>query len=206
MKNKIIYIWDYYKFRIVFSLLGIFFLISCIVRIIHPHKTDLYIGFVNVSIGTDLRNALIQNSDMEIKTYENLLLSDTPTPENSSYIIASQTKILATINAEQLDIVILDENSFGAFAQNGYLIDIDKYFDTNCPELKDKLKDYYVKNIDLSDENHPQEYIAGIDLSSNTLIKNAEFSGKVYLGIIKNTKRYDNINEFLSNTYSSNNE
>ena len=197
LKNKITYIWDYYKLRIVFIIIGIIFVVTMVYKFTHKATKDLYIGFVNVTVGDNLKYYLLENTSLYIQSYENLLLDQT-SANNVEYTIASQTKILAAIETNQLDLVILDEDSMGAFSQNGYLIDIKKYVATQCPSLNDSFNDYYVKNIDLSDETNPIEFYSAIDLSFNKKIVEAGFSEKVYLAIIKNTNHKKSINSYLS--------
>lgn len=197
MKSKLTYIWDYYRYRIAFVIIGIVFVISITYRISHNTDKDIYIGFVNVIIGDELKTYMLENSPLAIQSYENLLLQDA-SGDNLQYTIASQTKILASIESHQLDIVILDEDSWAAFSQNGYLLDIKKYIETNCPALDESLSDYYEMNIDLSDEENPKEYYSGINLNFNDKIREAGFQGKVYFAIIKNTSRYESINKYIS--------
>lgn len=198
MKRKLIYIWDYYRFHIAFAIIGILVAITSIYKATHQIEPDLYVGFVNVTMGNDIRNYLIEEPTLEIGAYENLLLSDPSTGKNLEYTVASQTKILASIEAKQLDLVILDEDSFGAFSQNGYLLDIRDYVNNNCPSISSELEEYYVKNVDLTDESNPIEYYSGINLNANPKVKDAAFNGNIYLAIIKNTTRNDAVNKYLN--------
>lgn len=197
MKNKLIYIWDYYRFKIAFAIIGIVILVSIINSVANNTEKDLYIGFVNVSMGSDLKKYLLEDTALEIASYEDLLLADTSTGQNIEYSLASQVKILGSIEAKQLDIVILDEDSFGAFAQNGYLLDIKDYIDSNCPSIKNELEEHYVKNVDLTNEENPVELNFGINLISNPKVNDAAFNGNIYLAIIKNTERNEAINKYL---------
>lgn len=201
MKNKIIYIWDYYRLKIAFAIIGIAITISIINSVTHNTEKDLYIGFVNVTMGTDLRNYLIESTSLEISAYEDLLLADTSTSGNIEYTLASQAKILGAIETNKLDLVILDEDSFAAFSQNGYLWDIKDYINSNCPSIAGELEECYEKNIDLTDESNPVEYYSGINLNSNQTVKDAAFNGNIYLAIIKNTERIDSINQYLLYLY-----
>lgn len=204
MKNKLIYIWDYYRVQIAFAIILIAVATSVIYKASHSVETDLYIGFVNVTMGNDLRSYLIEDPSLEIRPYENLLLADTSTGKNLEYTIASQTKILASIEAKQLDFVILDEDGFGALSQNGYLLDIKDYINSNCPAISNELEEYYVKNVDLTDESNPVEYYSGINLNCNQRVKDAAFNGNIYLGIIKNTPRNSTVNDYLLYLFGDN--
>lgn len=204
MKNKLIYIWDYYRVQIAFAIILVAVAISVIYKASHSIETDLYIGFVNVTMGNDLRSYLIEDPSLEIRPYENLLLADTSTGKNLEYTIASQTKILASIETKQLDFVILDEDGFGALSQNGYLLDIKDYINSNCPAISNELEEYYVKNVDLTDESNPVEYYSGINLNCNQQVKDAAFNSNIYLGIIKNTPRNSTVNDYLLYLFGDN--
>ena len=60
-------------------------------------------------------------SKEELKLYTGLYLTDDPDDPNHEYTYASRIKIIASIDDEQLDIVLMNKRAFDAFSQNGYL-------------------------------------------------------------------------------------
>lgn len=194
MKKKLIYIWDYYKFVIALLICLIVVSISIAIRLLTPNPS-LYVGFVNIGVGADLKEKIITDYPSKILTYDNLVLTENTDADNVQYVFASQTKILSTIAGEEFDIVFLTEEALGAFGQNGYLLNMEDYMVTNLPELSQKVS--YVSNVDLSEES-AKEYPMAIDISNYEVIKAAKFTEPVYLGIIANTKRIEAVNQYIN--------
>lgn len=201
-QKKLVYIWDYYKFVIALLICLIAAGYSILSHILAPDPS-LYIGFVNVGIGDKLKSQIITDYPDKILTYENLILTDETDKENVQYVYASQTKILATIDGELFDLVILDEEALSAFGQNGYLMNMKAYMEENLPELASSLDQAYVTNIDLSEEK-AEEYPMAIDISSCPAIQKAGFTEPVYLAIIGNTPRSEEIKAYLTFFFSIN--
>ncbi|MCI8638164.1 MAG: hypothetical protein HFG41_03220 [Coprococcus sp.] len=175
-KQKIQYIWDYYKLPIVVFLIFLYIIGYTVHGHFSKKETLLYIGLVNVSAGeqltTELSDGFIDFIDAdaskeELKLYTGLFLTDDPHDPNHAYADASRLKILASIDDEQLDIVLMNKEAFDAFSQNEYLCEIEDY-----PE--------------------------GILISQKGIFKNAGISGDVYLGVVKNSPRLDMAAEYIN--------
>lgn len=219
-KKKLQYIWDYYKLPL--TILGIF--LYAIIYICYRHLTYkepvLYTALVNVNAGETLTAQLgqgfldaigIDDSQNRLYLYSGLFLTDDEGSSYHEYTYASRVKILAAIDGEQLDVVLMDKEAFDAFSQNGYLCEIDELLRQEAPDLYDKMQPFVVENTFIAEDNSfemqfddsvtysaiTEEYPMGLDLSQAELIKQAGFEDTVYLGIIANSPRIDTALAYL---------
>ena len=219
-RKKIGHILAYYKFPLV--ILCIFLYI--IGYNVHRHLTHkdivLYAALVNVVAGEDLTRQLGEDflahsgadpSKYELKLYAELYLTDDELNAYHEYTYASRMKILACIEGKQMDVVLMNQEAFDAFSQNGYLHDLDSILSEHAPDLYGYLRPDLVSNMVILEDNADDlvlddsvEYTAvtrealyGLDLSDTPLIRQAGFEDPVYLGIIANSPRLDAVMEYL---------
>ena len=219
-QKKIQYIWDYYKLPL--ALFGILLYILVYASYNHfSHKdTILYAALVNVNAGEDLTEGLGNNfveylnlnpSKNKMELYTGLYLTDNEQNTYYQYAYASRIKILATIDGELLDVVLMNREAFDAFSQNGYLCDLENFLLQADPILYETIKQDFVENIIILEDNlielqldpsvayHAitEEHYYGIDLSNTALIHDAGFKEPVYLGILANSPRQDSVVSYL---------
>lgn len=218
-RQKLRQIWDYYKLPIAVACILLYIVGYRVYRNVTYHEPALYAGFINFAPGEKMKETLSKALPQEeIKLYEGLYLTDDTTSEHFQYAYASQLKILAAIDAQQLDIVLLDKDAFDAFSQNGYLYDLEEFLSENDTGTDssvlpgDLLQPYLVENLEILEDNadelafddsipyesQTRTYSMGIDLSlGSPLFQNASLSGRVYLGILANTPRKEAVAEYL---------
>ena len=95
----------------------------------------------------------------------------------------------------------MNKEAFDAFAQNGYLYNMEqllsktdeksyqslsKYLQTNTVILEDNTIDLYLDDS-VTYKAKTEEYPMGLDISDSPYIKNANMSGTIYLGVIANS-------------------
>jgi len=171
-KNKIEYIWDYYKIHIIVSLIVLIGMIS----FIHGQITKINYEFNLTIIGGSLDSDKIQKFEDTLTP----IVIKNPTAKQSAQIdimpIASLTsgkdtnssqymqKFVAEVSANVIDSVILSKSDFDAFEKQGGFLRLDN-----------------VQGIDLSTiksekfEGTPdggEKGIYGISLKDNPLLKN----------------------------------
>ncbi len=216
-KQKIQFLWDYYKL----PLAGLCIAVSLAAYSIYGHMTHkdtvLYTALVNVAAGEELMHNLTtafleaagtDPSKNTCQLYTGLYLTDDPGSAYHAYTYASRMKILAAINARQIDLVLMDQEAFDAFSQNGYLYETNLFISEHTP-LYETLEPYFAENTVILEDNasaaiyHAQTetQVMGIDLSASPVIQKAGFSGTVYLGILKNTAHKETVLEFLQYLY-----
>lgn len=155
-------------------------------------------GLVNVSAGEqltdDLSSGFIDStgtdaSKTELKLYTGLYLTENPDDPNHEYTYASRIKIMASIDEEKLDILLMNKEAYDAFSQNEYLCDIEELLRDIDPEAAKTLAPNLVSN--------------GLLISQSGLFKEAGLTGDVYLGVVKNSPREEMAAEYISYLYSA---
>lgn len=223
-RGKLQYLFDYYKLPIILILIFLYIAGYSI----HRHSTQkeilLHAALINVAPGEEvlhqLSDAFMEYTNADTDEYAFQLhtgwyLTDDASSEYLEYTSATQTKILASIANEQLDLVFMNQEAFDAFSQNGYLYNLEDLLKTADSELYQKLLPYLVTNIEILEDNAQDvyfdssvtytstttEYPMGIDLSEASIIKEAGFSDTVYLGILGNTPRTEAVLNYLGYLY-----
>lgn len=209
-KAKIQYIWDYYKFPIIILCIVIYVIGFNIYRHCTQKTTILSAALVNVSpdasLTEQLGNGYITSLDMdpdknEVLFYTGLYLTDNKNDPNHEYTYASRMKILGAIESHALDVVFMNKEAFDAFAQNGYLCNLDELLSKTDDKLYQKLSGFLETNTVILEDNSmdvylddsitysakTEEYPMALDISQFPCIKNANMNGKIYLGIIINS-------------------
>ena len=209
--DKADYIFTYYKLPIILVLIALWFVCSTVYRQITKKEAVLYSAYINVSVGDDLEKQLNEEfisaagadpRKAEVYLYRGLYLSDNASTENHQYGYASRLKLLAAIEAKQLDVVLMNQEAYDILSQNEYLLDLSgflsedssfypllaPYLSTNTVIIEDNAIEYNLNEAD--------EYVAvtkgvvnGIDVSAFPMFFEAQFPDAVYLGIIANSPR-----------------
>ena len=213
-RKKIQYIWDYYKFPLVVLCIFLYVIGYFLYGHFTRKDTILYTALVNVSASESLTRQLSTNfipyikedsSKKELQLYTGLYLTDDENNPNHEYTYASRMKILASIDGEQLDVVLMNKESFDAFSQNGYLYNLEELLSNEYPALYEKWKPYLVTNTIILEDNSTdvqldssisyqavtEEAPTGLAISQTGLLHDVGFSDTVYLGIVANTPRAD---------------
>lgn len=214
------YLWDYYKLPLAAAAIALYIAAYAVYGHFTHKDTALYAALVNVAVGETLTDALssrfltAQHLDTNANTfrlYSGLYLTDDENNIYHEYTYASRLKILAAIDAEQLDIALMDKTAFDAFSQNGYLFDLNELLAEEAPALHQQLAPYFVTNTVILEDNsedlllddsavyhaETEEYPMGLDLSASPLIQKGGFQETVYLGIIKNSPRIHMVFDYL---------
>lgn len=219
-RKKIGHILTYYKFPLIILCIFLYVIGYNIYGRLTHKDVVLYTALVNVVTGEDLTRQLGEDflthagadmSKYELKLYTELYLTDDELNAYHEYTYASRMKILASIEGKQLDIVLMNQEAFDAFSQNGYLYDLDSILSEHAPDLYGYLQPKLVSNVVILEDNADdlaldasveyaavtQEALYGLDLSETPLIRQAGFEDSVYLGIIANSPRLDTVMEYL---------
>ncbi|HUM83958.1 MAG TPA: hypothetical protein PLN48_09280 [Lachnospiraceae bacterium] len=206
------YLWDYYKFA--FIVAGILLYILFYIISGHSlHKDSiLYIAMVNFAPGEEMTQNLtdgfleeegIDSSKQKITLYNNLILtSDNADDSDREYSYAAKMKILGAVNAEKLDVVLMDDEAFEAFSENGLLMDLTQ-LQGNIPSgLYKEAENRFTDGTEILEDNAVEitlseatdykaetaVYPMGIRLNGLPRISD-QLNGTLYLGIIKNSPR-----------------
>ena len=129
-------------------------------------------------------------------------MSDDPSPENHEYGYASKLKLMAAIEAKQLDVVLMNQEAYDIFSQKGYLLDFHRLLSSN-DSLRRYLEPYLTANTVILEDNAveyalneahqyqavTEEVTNGINVSIFPMLWESGFSDSVYLGVVANSPR-----------------
>lgn len=210
-RKRVQYIWDYYKLPLAIACL----IVLAAIYFIHRHLTDkdivLYMAMVNVSIGENLEGELtdgfleeasIDTAKNRFYLYKGLCLTEDSNNAQREYTYASQMKILGAVDSGQLDIVLVNQEAFDAFAQNGYLCNMETLLSEDTALYEEWKGDLVRNTVILEDASSGQdagteEYPMGLELSKTRLFEAARLNGAVYLAVIKNSPRKNTVLSYL---------
>lgn len=218
--KKVQYIWDYYKLPIVVLCIFLYIITYSLYGHFTHKETVLYTALVNVSasesltaqLSTDFLDFIDTDTSKEtMQLYTGLYLTDDETNPYHEYTYASRMKILASIDGEQLDVVLMNKEAFDAFSQNGYLCDLMELLSDKDTVLLNECKPDLVTNTVILEDNSvdlqldpsityqavTEEHPFGLDMSQSGLIGKSMFDDTVYLGIIANSPRKETAIDYI---------
>lgn len=220
LAEKADYIWTYYKLPITVGLAALFLLCSTVYRQITKKEAVLYAALINVTVGEDLGAQLDRGfvdsigaspQKAEVYLYQGLYLSDDPSPENHQYGYASKLKLMAAIEARQLDVVLMNREAYDIYSQKGYLLDLGELLAENRPLYQALAPQLTTNTVILEDNaieyslNEASRYEAvteeaanGLALSASPIFQAAGFSESVYLGVVGNSPRIPAVLQYIA--------
>ena len=214
----------YYKFLLLIICIFAYFIVYNIYGYLTHKNIILYTALVNVVAGEDLTRQLegdfldhlgVDTSKNAMKLYTNLYLTDDELSVYHEYTYASRMKILAILEGKSLDVILMNQEAFDAFSQNGYLYDLEQLFSETDPALYEKIRSDLVYNIVILEDNAndrilnksipysalTEEHAFGLDISQTPFIRQSGFDESVYLGIAANSPRLNTVSEYLKYLY-----
>lgn len=213
------YIWDYYKLPVIVICILIYS-IGCMTYKHYTRKAPvLYTSLINVAASESLTQQLsdgylgyigADTHKTSCTLYTGWYLTGNAASEYFEYTYATRMKVLASIDGEQLDVVLMNREAFDAFAQSGYLTNLERLLG-EYPDLYESAKPYLTVNLEILEDNSSDllldssleyesttaEYPMAVDLSKLGLLKDAGFQDSVYFGIIRNSPRMEAAAEYL---------
>lgn len=210
LADKIDYIFTYFKIPLFLGLAALLTLGEVSHRMLTRKDPILYLGFINVAVGEELEQTL--NTDFvaaigqnprkaEIVFYPGMYLSDDASVENHEYAYASRLKLLASVDAQRLDVVLMNRDGYDILSAKGYLLPLTEYDDLparveNEVVLEDNTIDYQLREADeLRIVTEP--VCNGTSVGDSPLLAQAGFSGEVYAGILANSPRVEDAVRYL---------
>ncbi|WP_294388742.1 hypothetical protein [uncultured Clostridium sp.] len=196
-KNKIQFIYDYYKFPIIAGILSIIIISYISYSIATKQNTYCNITYYGSNINTDNFNKLkdilnksILSNNKKYAIFTNSLLVDS----NSNYgDDPTTTQAFAVkLAANEIDILLVEKNNFEYFAANNMLLDLtllDGFYDLNISE------DSLITSTDQSGNNN----LYGIKVDNLNLLKDCGFNNEnTFLCIAISSNRHEQIINVLN--------
>ena len=210
--QKLDYLFTYYKAPIVLGLIAVFVLCSVLIRQLTKKETVLYVSLTNFTAGEDLSAALTEAflesaypgaSRQEVSLYQDLYLSEDASTENHEYAYASRIKLMGTLQAQKLDIFLMNEEAYQILSANGYLLNLEDFLKEEDASFLTLLTPYLTsRNVILEDNaiawqlgeasEHEVSAVSvpnGIEVTSFPCFEKAGLNGRFYAGIAANSPR-----------------
>lgn len=209
-REKWSHIWMYYKAAFLLGAILLAILGSIVFTVLTRKEPVMYMAYTNIQMDDQTEQALwgdyltdrgYDTKESEVSIYSNLYLADMPDPENYEQANGSYMKVMALIESEELDIILMNRESYDFCSANGYLLDLRELF---SPE-DSSVFPYTVSNIVVLEDNSidyslgmAEELIYVTDTVPNALdlsmlgwYQEAGYAEEVYLGIVVNSPRLD---------------
>ena len=169
------HIWAYYKLPIVIALIIVYMFGYAAYRHLTKKEDILYLGLVNVAAGSDLTEQLTigfsesqqLTQKQQVNLLSGLLLTESENADEQ-YVYASEMKLLGAVSAQRMDVILMDAAARDELLAEDYFLDL-RTLDASFCDLTCLNADGTV-----------------LDISDTPFIKQAGFSGKVYLGVVQN--------------------
>lgn len=216
-KEKLSHIWLYYKPVFLLIVVLAVVLVSVIYTSLTRKEPVLYAAYTNVTLDVDTEQALWEDyliarehdpEKKEIYLHTDMYLSDFPSAELYEHAYGSYMKIMALVECQELDFVLMDKEAYDFCSSSGYLLDLNSLFPADDP----RISPYAVTNTVILEDNGEdyslglaEEYIHVTDEVCNALmltemprIRELGWSGEVYLGIVRNSPRLDTCVDYIT--------
>lgn len=203
-KEKVSYLWEYYRMHAFVFILVVAITSSVVYNIVKPKiETKLYAAMINNVITEEYLDQL------EIKFAEHLELD--PAAEkielnpqfqfggSPEYTMNLKQVLTTYVAAQDVDIIIAPESEFSEYALYGYMSTISDLLPT---DLYTSLADqFYITKMEVEPgEEIYEEGVFGIYLTDTKLLKEHTVvppEEPYLLGIVANSRREENVVEFI---------
>jgi len=202
LKQRIIYFWDYHKWKVIIPLAIVIFAILTIRGYLEEIKpTDLNIKVINCNDDASLEeyvkdysNRLLADKTIELGiSYEGYFIHpevvDEYTGSNSS-VASSMQKYQSCVIAGDMDVTIATDWVFGEYGKNNVYMDLSKELPA---DLYEKIKDDLVYATLESGEKIP----VAVYVDESEVLKTAFGENRPAIGIYVRTEKKENAIAFL---------
>ena len=219
LPKKAEYIFAYYKLPIVLVLIAAVAIGSVTHRLLTEKHALLYVAYVNVTLPDDdderiaegfVRSQGAHPQTSEVYRYHGLYLAEAEDTADHQLSYASRLKLLAAIDAEEVDLVIMNREAYDLLSHSDYLLDLQELLKDG--RLDEKASELLTNNVVVLDDNRVEmelgeadTYEATTEEHTNALVatdiyaaQGIELTDDVYLGIIANTPRMDTSLAFIA--------
>ena len=201
-KEKIQYIWMYFKIPIIVALFVIVFGTFLIVRIATNIPDNwLTVTFANTTAragtGSEIWKDFTEYAgyDLKQKKVEFNAESYFDYLQNQARGNAYYNAFVSLADAGEIDAITMSKDSLAALGQSGRLFDLN---DEACASLKEKYADRFIYYTPVNDEEHTAPIPVGIDVSDSLLVtKYKVYSGDCALGVGAHSENIKEIEDFL---------
>lgn len=190
-KERIGYVWDYYKAQMAL-LIGLILLIHIGVTIFQNMQIEevLQAYLVNCNaMEVDAKEMSAEFADYvggldkhQVATVNTTLIEEGKDAPQSQSSMAEQMKLTTLIGAQAIDVVVLDELAYETYLEDGFLMDLSGLL---TPEQKEQWQER------LEEDVGGVCYAVEVTDSPVLASQNAYFGGKIYAAVMANSVNTD---------------
>lgn len=210
--QKADYIVTYYKLPLVLALIVVVALGSVAHKVLTSREPVLFAAYSNVVPPAEVDEALTDGfvrflgrdaGNAEVTCYRELYLSADATTANHQYAYASRIKVMAAVEGQQLDVVLMNEESYDLLSASGYLLDLSERF-AGDPLLQTNTVVLQSNQVEV-DLGEAEEYEAetirqanALEVTDSPLLDGFSGDERIFLGVVANTSREQTALQYLS--------
>lgn len=198
-KEKIDYLWEYYKIHALITIVAVVSIAYIIYTIVTPKiEPQLYVAVVD----NPVEPTILEEFEAQFAEYlqidpekEEVMINPQFYFHGDSEYAANMRQVLVTyVAAQDVDIIIAPKSEFDSYSYYGYMYSLSDLLPT---DLYSKLSENFYIGVQ---EDNPEEKVYGIYLNEAALFKDNErisADNPYILGVIGNARRTDNAVEFI---------
>lgn len=217
--KKAQHIYIYYKWPIILTVIALIILGSAMSRFLNQKERVLYLGFANVSMGAEMEEALstgyltdrgLDPKKTEIMLYRDFYLAEEAEGEAHKSVYATRVKLLASVESQQLDALLMSRQAYDIISGRGFLMDLTELL-SGDPALMEATEPLLTQNAVLTEDNdiawrlgEADEHVTksvsvtnGLRVTDLPCFASSGFSDQLYLGFIANTPRASVCRDYL---------
>ena len=220
LPQKLEYVFAYYKLPLVLVFIAAVALGSVLNYQLTHKEPVLYVAYCNVGLpeeqDQELFDGFLASMGANPKTqesyrYYNLYLSEAEESVDHQYSYASRLKTLAAVDAEELDVVFMNQGAYDLLSASGFLVDLQKTCVGDLALPAGAGKRIETNTVVLSDNSvevelgEADQYVAdtveaanALSLDDLPLMAGYPEDEEFYLGIIANTPRLETSVAYLA--------
>ncbi|MDR1687154.1 MAG: hypothetical protein LBS21_00900 [Clostridiales bacterium] len=189
-KEKVDYIWEYYKYHIIITVVSVLFIYMLIDALVLNPQKNVHVGvaiygpYIFEETTNELTSYLTGNMQADWETSAVVITNFFVSEDDLQITNAMVQKFIAMLSVQEIDIFIGNELQFTQNARQGFFLDLSTAEGLNITPQEIKSFDFQE-----SEDSPVVSFPCAIALNSDyfkTLTPNGE---QLYLGIIVNSKR-----------------
>ncbi len=199
LKDKIDYIWEYYRLPIILVVVALALAAYFIYGLLHPAaSTQFYAAMINNSIDNEVLNEYSTEFSERLKLDPKKEIIELNTnyvfqdDTQNQYSMSMKEALITYVSAKEIDVIIAPESQFNAYSYNGFF---SKLSDKLPTDVYSSLTDQFYMS---GTEDDAEKNAYGIYLTNTKLYKNnADNTDPYILGIVGNSQHEENVIEFI---------
>lgn len=204
MKKKISYLWDYYRYHALFTILAVVFIFYVVYTFVKPKvETMLYAAIIDNTIDSEVwdefQDEVTEYLELDTTSEDVVLNYSFYFKGDSEYSMRMRQTFGVYLAATEIDLVIAPLSEFSGYVENDFFTPLSDHLPTDLySSLADKF--YLAGTVD-----NPKVAAYGIYLQDTKLYSEQSFPTEepYILGIVANANHKENAVKFIRYLFSN---